>query len=237
MKYKDRKIYFITIAIVLLTHTALHAISVFAEGINVSYRRIIDPLHLDKVISVNPNVRSSLIFRIKLTPQNTDFNTRNLKIMFQSNGKEYVIQPNQFGAIELPITKMMYTENPDLYISQSPTGGFELGIELAIRNPPTMNINTDVIQEAYSQYNDTIRSIGMMARIFAPKVNIVLLRTNSPRQMCSLLGEKSTINLGQTNLLGELRFPIELIKKTQSTTILCSQIIQEILLETGKDKI
>ena len=213
---------FCAIALLSLPQTASAAI----ESNTVRYRDLVDPVHLGRVLNLDPGLVSRLHFRLRLVPISASDDPSQLSVAVA--GQTY--RANRVGAIDMPLTADLYQQNPIVTVRGPLSSGASIGMELRVRSASGPNIPLSVVNQAIEQYREATGRAAGPLRIFVPRLRTVVIRVDDRTARCTLREGTRSTPLAVPDRNGEMRFPIP--KANSNASITCRPGAREILLES-----
>lgn len=198
-------------------------VHVAGETATVRYRDLVDPVHLARVLNLDPGLVSRLHFRIRIVPLDPVETASQLTVSVAE-------QTNRVGAIDMPLTADLYRRNPLVTVQGSPASGASIGMELRVRSASGSTVPMSTINLAMAQYRQAAGKAAGPLRIFVPRLRTVVIRSEDPSTRCALQKGNRSTALSTPDGNGEIRFPIR--RDQSDAAISCWPGTREILLES-----
>lgn len=196
------------------------------ETATVRYRDLVDPVHLGRVLNLDPDLVSRLHFRIRIVPVDPAETASQLTVAVA--GQTY--RANRVGAIDMPLTADLYRRNPVVTVQGSPASGASIGMELRVRSASGSTVPMSTINLAMAQYREATGKAAGPLRMFVPRLRTVVIRSEDPSTRCALQNGNRSTALSTPDRNGEIRFPIR--GGQPDAAISCRPGAREILLES-----
>lgn len=147
------------------------------EPCTLKLKQLLEPLSIshEKLVASSPRV---LRFRLRLTPKAPGLQPHHLwlSVPDASGGGSTTYPANRVGAFDIDMRKFPQGEETELQLGPLCKGGFKLGMELAVAGERTAAIDRPTIRQAMADYKEMIRHQGTLVRMFAPKLQTLVVR-------------------------------------------------------------
>lgn len=202
------------------------------EPCTLKLKQLLEPLGIshEKLIASSPQY---LRFRLRLTPKAPGLQPHHLWLSVpDASGSSTIYPANRVGAFDIDTGKFLQGEETEIQLGPFCKGGFKLGVELAVAGENTAPLDRQTIRQAKAEYKELISHQGMLVRMFAPKLQTLVVRFPLKGGSPCTGSHKKGQDLFRPNAQNELS--VSLSKFLEYDAFACNVAPEEVLLSADK---
>jgi hypothetical protein len=171
-----------------------------------------------------------LVQTVKVAPRDPAMKPESVVLTIRSRSGPIRIAAGPEGAIEIPVTKALYDENPDVE-SNAPPGTLGLSVGLDVRAPPAQRFDYRLVMDMKADWDEAVRRQNLMWRMLAPSArSAVVVFAPGSRATAEVRLPSGTRTLN-ADAAGQIPLPLDEDWKKANPAIVLSEMPARIGLD------